>query len=140
MYLGQGVAGGGVECIQRDHVLAAHVCDRSHQQGLYSVALADFPSDVGGDPLIGGLAHEFQSLARFFIGENIQERRLEESDSERLSQRVVEDRIPGSVDEIGYQSRVFLCKLRDTMRAKIKTAAEGRSYEYDSCGDKDFPI
>ena len=100
--------GPGVHRIQRDHVLAAQIGDRTVQHGLDADPLADFASHVAGDALIRRPSHELQSLPHFLLGEDIQIRRLLQIHRQRFLERAVKNRVRRGIHKIGDQDGVSL--------------------------------
>lgn len=71
LHLRQRVAGGGVDCLQRNDIFTSQRRDASREHGLNVRALAKFPADVAGKTCLGRLSHQFQRLLYLGIRNDI---------------------------------------------------------------------
>jgi hypothetical protein len=100
------------------YVPASEGRDRGLQDGCVGGPLADFPGDLRRQQRIRRLAHQTQGPLNAGFGHKAETRRLFELYRQSLSQRPVEHRVPGGVDEAGQHNRVLVGECWRPLRSK----------------------
>ena len=89
--------------------------------------------------LIRRTPHQPQRLPHLAVGENVEEGRLSKLDRECLPQRTVEDRVPGSIVEIGQDHSVLNGQRRWMTGTEVQTTNDQRDDHNYSSGNRKFP-
>ena len=100
-------------------------------------AHADVARHVVGQPRRWRLAHQLQRSADAVVGDEAEKWRLPELHRQSLSQRLVEHRVAGPVDEVGQNDRVLVGQRWRT--AKIEPRPRLRRDDDDGCRQPKYP-
>jgi len=135
----QDIAAAATQCLDADGIAVAHGGNRAGQQRFAGSPHANLAAHVAGDALAAGLSHQLQGLVQLAVGEDIEERRLFEVDRQGFFERAVENRIAGSVCEVGDHDGVFLGQGLGPVRAIVESASDQRRGQQNRDHDRPGP-
>jgi hypothetical protein len=107
LFPAQHVAGGTVDRVQSDDILASQAGNGPVDDSLALRPLAQFARDIPGEALAGRVSHLLQGRTNLVIRDDIQKRGLTQIHGQGLLQCVVEHGIAGRIRKIRDNDRIF---------------------------------
>ena len=134
----QYISAQAVHGFESDDVLIAKIGNGAANVRLTVGTLTEVTGDIRREAGVRRLGHQAQRGRDLVVGEHVQIRRLAQRHAERLLQRVIEDRIAGSVGEVADDECVLLSELGCTV-AVIEVARHCENGDHQGSRDDNLP-